>query len=299
MARRILCIAFAVLLGWALTGVSMLAAAGQDAAPEPAEAHGKLEQDRKPQEASEALALMHRLAAKGMAMGNPIMIRIFKLESQLEVWMHTGTRFELFAAYPICNWSGTLGPKLAEGDKQSPEGLYAIGARQLHRSGRWRRSLNIGFPNTFDRTHGRSGSYVLVHGGCTSEGCYAMTDPAMDEIFQLSEAALGGGQKRIHVHAFPFRMTADNLAAYAHSEWSVFWWNLKEAYDLFERTRVPPSVSVCNNRYVVGKDDEDCAANLSTASATRVQPKRVRRLRKGRHARSRSQGPPAQRRGRG
>ena len=263
----------AVLLAWGLAGSGRLAATGQDATAGPAEAFDPQELERK-------------LAAKGMALGKPILIRIFKQEAQLEVWMDTGAQFELFATYPICNWSGALGPKLSEGDKQSPEGLYSIGPRQLRRIGRWPRSLDIGYPNTFDRGLGRTGSYVLVHGGCTTTGCFAMTDPVIAEIFKLSEAALARGQERIQVHAFPFRMTPENLAAHASSEWSAFWSNLKEAYDLFERSHMPPAVMVCNKRYVVGEsaaaDGGDCVANVSAAQVAVARWRSVARLRRAR-----------------
>ena len=115
--------------------------------------------------------------AAGFTPGSPVMIRIFKRESQFEVWMLKGDRFALYAVYPICYWSGRLGPKEREGDRQAPEGFYFVGVQQLHLIGRHPRSLNIGFPNAFDRASGRSGSYILVHGGCTSVGCFAMTDP--------------------------------------------------------------------------------------------------------------------------
>ena len=192
-----------------------------------------------------------RLAAKGMRAGNPLMIRIFKSESQLEVWLQKNDRFELFATYPICYWSGRLGPKTYEGDKQAPEGLYSVGLGQIYHQGRWPRSLDIGFPNTFDKAYARTGSLILVHGGCKSTGCYAMTNPVMDEIYGLSEQALRQGQDAIPVHIFPFRMTEENMAAQAGNPWTPFWLNLKMAYDLFERTRVPPRVSVCNKRYSV------------------------------------------------
>jgi murein L,D-transpeptidase YafK len=237
-----------------------------------AQAHGKLGVARVPLDAAAEGELERRLADKGMKVGGPILIRMFKSEAVLELWMETGGRFELFATYPICNWSGSLGPKLTEGDKQSPEGLYSIGARQLHYSVRWRRALDLGFPNTYDRASKRTGSDVLVHGGCTSTGCFAMTDAAMEEIFRLSEAALAHGQKRIQVHAFPFRLTADNLAAHAGSEWDGFWANLKEAYDLFERTRTAPTVSVCNDRYVVSETAgpaPGCTENMATVDTGR------------------------------
>src|SRR5262249_13727700 len=154
---------------------------------------GKLGAPSLTPDSSAAEDLERRLAARGMKIGSPMMIRIFKSEAELELWMEVGGRFELFTTYPICNWSGTLGPKLAEGDMQSPEGLYVIGSRQLRRSVRWRRSLDLGFPNTFDRSFRRTGSDVLLHGGCTSTGCYAMTDQVIEEIFQLSQAALSHG----------------------------------------------------------------------------------------------------------
>lgn len=194
-----------------------------------------------------------RLAEKGMTAGSPLMIRIFKQDSELELWMQREGRFELFATYPICFWSGRLGPKLREGDRQAPEGLYSVGLEQLYEKGRRPRSFDIGFPNAFDRAFARTGSYIFVHGGCTSIGCFAMTNPAMDEIYALSERALREGQDRIEVHAFPFRMTDENLAAHEESPWLAFWLNLKEAYDTFERTHVPPRVGVCDKRYIVGE----------------------------------------------
>jgi murein L,D-transpeptidase YafK len=248
---------------------------------------GKQGVARVPLDAAAEGELERRLADKGMKVGGPILIRIFKSEGLLELWVEASGRFELFATYPICNWSGSLGPKLTEGDKQSPEGLYSVGARQLHYSVRWRRALDLGFPNTYDRASKRTGSDVLVHGGCTSTGCFAMTDAAMEEIFWLSEAALSQGQKRIQVHAFPFRMTADNLAAHAGSEWDGFWANLKEAYDLFERTRTAPTVSVCNNRYVVSETatlPPGCTENIATADTGRWRRWRAARSHRTRSA---------------
>jgi murein L,D-transpeptidase YafK len=283
--RKAVCLACGVWLGWGSIGATGPAAAAEPETWGLVEALGKLGVEHAPPEAFDPQDLDRRLAAKGMALGKPILIRLFKQESELEVWMDTGARFEPFATYRICNWSGKLGPKLAEGDKQSPEGLYSVGLRQLRRFGRWPRSLDIGFPNTYDRGHGRTGSLILVHGGCTSTGCFAMTDRVMEEIYRLSEAALAKGQNRIQVHAYPFRMTPENLAAHADSQWSGFWANLKEAHDLFERTRVPPPVSVCNNRYVFGEeaaDDDACVANLSAGRIASTRWRSVRRFRQAR-----------------
>ncbi len=191
-----------------------------------------------------------RLAEKGLKAGAPILIRIFKAESELEVWMQNdANRFELFATYPICHWSGTLGPKIRNGDKQAPEGFYTVTRRQLHLAGRWPRSLNLGFPNVFDKVQSRTGSYILVHGGCSSVGCYAMTNTVIEEIYSLTASAISGGEEHVPVHVFPFRMTADKLDSYKTSEWHGFWSNLKEGYDSFQRTKRPPHVSVCETRY--------------------------------------------------
>ncbi len=190
-----------------------------------------------------------RLKEKGIEEGAPVLIRIFKQESELELWMGKEDSYVLFAKYPICNWSGELGPKILEGDKQSPEGFYTLTRRALHRAGRWPRSLNLGYPNVFDRSLSRTGSYILVHGGCSSTGCYAMTNEVMEEIFQLTESALKAGQRHAQVHVFPFRMTPANLAKHGSSKWFDFWNDLKTGYQAFEQTHRPVDVSVCKGRY--------------------------------------------------
>ena len=153
---------------------------------------------------------------------------------------------------PICLWSGRLGPKLREGDRQAPEGFYAVSHKQLHPGSRHHLAFNLGFPNAYDRAHGRTGSYLMVHGGCSSIGCYAMTDGAVDDIYRIVEAALDGGQDHVPVHVFPFRMTPERLAAMAGEQWIGFWRNLKTGYDLFEKTGKPPPAFACGERYGFG-----------------------------------------------
>jgi murein L,D-transpeptidase YafK len=191
-----------------------------------------------------------RLTEQGVAVGAPIFIRIFKLESELELWVEKEGSFVHFATYPICLWSGRLGPKIKEGDRQAPEGFYTVAAEQLNPNSRWHRSFNLGFPNEFDRAKARTGSFLMVHGGCSSIGCYAMTDRVVDEIWGFVTTALDKGQARIPVHVFPFRMTERNVEARKAYPHAKFWVDLKTGYDLFEKSRLPPVVSVCEGRYV-------------------------------------------------
>jgi murein L,D-transpeptidase YafK len=195
--------------------------------------------------------LSGRLTARGLVLGDPVFVRIFKREFELELWMQRGGQFERFAVYPICHWSGDLGPKLREGDGQAPEGFYTVTAAALNPASRWHRAFDLGYPNAFDRAHARTGSHLMVHGGCRSVGCFAMTDAVIDEIWHLITAALNGGQKRFHVHVFPFRMTPENLARRQNGRWGAFWLELARAYAAFEATHLPPRIGVCAGRYTV------------------------------------------------
>ncbi len=201
------------------------------------------------------------LVEAGFALGDEAHVRIYKREHLLELWMRNGAgRFVLFRAYPICRYSGALGPKLAEGDKQAPEGFYRVAKTQLNPHSRHHLAFNIGYPNAFDRELGRTGSFLMVHGGCTSVGCYAMTDAQIDEIYAVLEAALDRGQKEVDVSIFPFRMTETALQAVADSPWSPFWRNLKQGADIFEQTGAPPKVVACKGSYVFGDTlGDDCA----------------------------------------
>ncbi len=194
------------------------------------------------------------VAARGFRFGAPIFIRIFKESREFEVWIKRAERFELFRTYAICDFSGGLGPKRFEGDNQSPEGFYFVRPRQLNPTSQYHLSFNLGFPNRYDRAHGRTGSFLMVHGNCVSVGCYAMTDAKIEEIFTLADAAFRGGQSFFRVHVFPFRMTAENMAALQDSRWYGFWRNLKEGFDYFERTRRPPDTVVRGKRYIFRDD---------------------------------------------
>lgn len=243
----------AIAVAWSISGAPSALAVTielKDAAPERIENQRRYAKEQAPLPGTPDLTgLSHRLEQEGLKAGSAVLLRIFKAEAEVELWMRKGDTYTLFATYPVCNWSGTLGPKLAEGDKQTPEGFYTIGRRQLHRIGRWPRSLNLGFPNVYDRSLARTGSYILLHGGCSSVGCFAMTNPVISEIYTLVEKAIFAGQDNVPVHVFPFRMTDENMQRHGEGEWKVFWQNLREGYDAFEQARTPPRVSVCNGRY--------------------------------------------------
>jgi len=192
------------------------------------------------------------LAEKGMSEEQPVLIRIFKVESELEVWKAKDDgRFYLFKTYPICSYSGGLGPKIQQGDRQAPEGFYLVSLDQMNPRSKYHLSFDVGFPNSYDRAYGRTGQNIMVHGDCTSSGCYAMTDAVVEEIFILAREALQAGQPAFQIQAFPFRMTAANLAAHKDDKWYDFWKNLKEGYDYFEISRLPPKVAVCEKRYLI------------------------------------------------
>ncbi len=239
--------------GAAATVVAALLLAGCSAAPQIAPADQPL--------TKQTLML---LGKKGMRVEAPIFVRIFKEESELEVWKQRDDgRFYHFKTYPVCNWSGDLGPKLKQGDKQAPEGFYRVAGNQLNPNSQFHVSFNLGYPNAYDKSLGRTGDFLMVHGKCKSAGCYAMTDALMEEIYGLARESLKGGQQAFEVHAFPFRMTDENMQRYRKSKWIGFWRTLKKGYDHFEAHRVPPPIAVCEHRYIV---------NASTSDGREPQP---------------------------
>jgi murein L,D-transpeptidase YafK len=189
--------------------------------------------------------------AKNMEKESAILVRIFKQESELEVWKEDKTgRFALLRTYPICRWSGDLGPKIKQGDRQAPEGFYPITPGQMNPNSNYYLAINTGFPNAYDRANGRSGDFLMIHGDCSSRGCYAMTDEQIGEIYALAREAFFGGQKAFQVQAFPFRMTPANMAKHRNSPHMAFWKMIKQGYDHFEVTRLEPKVDVCEKHYV-------------------------------------------------
>src|ERR1700693_3766698 len=195
--------------------------------------------------------LVATMTEKDMDLQSPILVRLFKQEAELEVWKHDRSgRFALLKTYPICRWSGDLGPKVREGDRQAPEGFYNITPGQMNPQSAYYLSFNTGYPNAYDKALGHSGSELMVHGDCSSRGCYAMTDEQIAEIYSLGRESFFGGQKSFQFQAYPFRMTPVNMARHRDNPNMPFWKMIKEGYDHFEVTRQEPKVEFCENKYL-------------------------------------------------
>src|ERR1700744_1962858 len=195
--------------------------------------------------------LIQAMADKDMDLQSPILVRLFKQEAEVEVWKQNRSgQFALLKTYPICRWSGDLGPKVREGDRQAPEGFYPITHGLMNPTSAYYLSFNTGYPNTYDAALGHTGSQLMVHGDCSSRGCYAMTDEQISEIYSLGRESFFGGQKAFQFQAYPFRMTPLNMAKHRNNPNMAFWKMIKVGYDHFEITHQEPKVAYCEKRYV-------------------------------------------------
>jgi murein L,D-transpeptidase YafK len=198
---------------------------------------------------------LNEMAQKNMTKQSPMLVRLFKQESELEVWKQDNSgRMALLHTFPICRWSGDLGPKIREGDRQAPEGFYTITPGLMNPASQYHLAVNMGFPNAYDKANDRTGAFLMIHGDCSSRGCYAMTDEQISEIYALARESFFGGQRAFQIQAYPFRMTAANMARHRNNPHMPFWKMLKEGYDHFEVTRVEPKIDVCEKRYVFNAD---------------------------------------------
>ncbi len=191
------------------------------------------------------------IAAAGVGMRAPIYLRVFKEDSELEVWKQRpdGT-FAHILTYPICNFSGALGPKERYADYQAPEGFYAIEPRQMRPNSSYHLAFDVGYPNALDRSLGRTGNLIMVHGVCKSVGCFAMTNALIEDLYALARDAFAGGQAAIPIHSFPFRMTPERVASHQTHPHARTWAPLTAAYTSFETTRRLPRIAICEKRYV-------------------------------------------------
>jgi murein L,D-transpeptidase YafK len=218
-------------------------------------------------------SIVQKIKAKGMKKNAPVYFRLFKDEHVLEVWKQKDNgKFDMVQNYNICAWSGTLGPKVKQGDRQAPEGYYPLRPSQMNPASKYFLAINTGFPNAFDRAHGRSGADLMIHGACSSSGCYSMTDENVQQIFAFARDAFEGGQSEIILEALPFRMTPEKMALFATHKDFKFWEMLREGYDSFELTKIPPKVDFCEKKYVFNRISEKGAFNVN-ASCPPSQPR--------------------------
>lgn len=191
------------------------------------------------------------MSEKGVDPESPTLIRAYKKESELEIWkMRADGRYVHLKTFPMCRWSGQLGPKTREGDRQVPEGFYSITPAQMNPNSNYYLSFNVGYPNQLDRALGHTGGTIMVHGACSSAGCFSMTDAQIAEIYAIARTSFAGGQRAIQMQSYPFRMTAENLAKHRLDQNMAFWKQLKEGNDHFEVTQKEPRVAFCGRRYV-------------------------------------------------
>jgi murein L,D-transpeptidase YafK len=209
------------------------------------------------------LALM---AQHDIAPSAPILMRAYKKESEIEVWKQARNgRYVMLKTFPICRWSGQLGPKHHNGDRQTPEGFYPIAPRQMNPNSHYYLSFDTGYPNAYDKAHGYTGSAVMVHGTCSSMGCFAMTDAQVGEIYALARDAFAGGQKAFQFQSFPFRMSAANMARYRTDPNIAFWREIKEGSDRFEATGEEPIVGVAGGHYTFAPSPDPAKEALVAA----------------------------------
>ena len=215
--------------------------------------------------------MLAEFKAKKMEKESPILLRIFKEEAELEVWKQDDSgRFALLRAYPICRWSGELGPKIKTGDRQAPEGFYSITPGLMNPNSDNYLAINTGFPNAYDRANGRTGAFLMIHGGCSSSGCYAMTDEQIAEIYALARESFSGGQASFQLQAYPFRMTPVNMARHRTSPHMAVWKMIKQGYDHFEVTHLEPQIDVCEKRYIFDAESTDSFSPAGRCPAYKV-----------------------------
>lgn len=176
----------------------------------------------------------------GAHFGKPVFIRIIKEDRELELWVQeTDSTWRILKTYHIFGMSGELGPKTAEGDKQAPEGFYQVYPRSMNPRSKFHLAFNIGYPNTYDRSLGRTGSFIMVHGDIRSVGCFAMTDARIEEIYTLVNEAFKAGTASVPVQVYPFRMTQERMQEEQKSEHYEFWLHLLPGWQHTETTGTP------------------------------------------------------------
>ncbi len=179
-----------------------------------------------------------------------IFLRVFKSEKIIELWAHSAASdtFAFVKTYNFCTSSGILGPKRKQGDYQIPEGFYFID--RFNPTSNFHLSLGINYPNKSDRIAGKDnnlGGDIFIHGNCVTIGCIPITDDLIKELYLIAVYSKNNGQDKIPVHIFPVKMYTKNLdklySLFEHKN-EMFWSNLKEGFDYFDKKHQLPKISV-------------------------------------------------------
>jgi len=179
-----------------------------------------------------------------------VYIRVFKYEKELEVWVSDSIEFHLYKKYPICQLSGTFGPKRKQGDLQVPEGFYYI--NQFNPNSKYHLSLGLNYPNQSDRLLSRYrdlGGQIYIHGNCVSVGCIAMGDTAIEEIYSLAKSVTD----KVEVHIFPINYSYKSSLIYIDNKIKnrkdllEFEKNIFEGYLFFEENQRLPNTTIDSN----------------------------------------------------
>jgi murein L,D-transpeptidase YafK len=195
--------------------------------------------------------LQKEMKERGMKHNSPVYIRLFKEESMLQLWIKSRKQYQLFKSYDICFFTGGLGTKTREGDGKSPEGFYTIKPSQLNPVSNYYLAINVGYPNKLEMMKGYTGNAIMIHGHCASIGCYAMTDPYIEEIYTLVYKAFASGQQQVNVDIYPFIMDRAHMEKYSSNPNIAFWKTMKPGYDWFEKYLVPATVDIKGKEYSV------------------------------------------------
>jgi murein L,D-transpeptidase YafK len=179
-----------------------------------------------------------------------IYLRAFKTEKKIELWAKNicDPSFTLVKEFPICEISGTVGPKRHSHDLQVPEGFYHIS--ELNPYSRYYLSMRINYPNASDSIrgiHGHLGNLIYIHGKCESSGCISITDDKIQELFVYCIEAFNSGQKEINITIFPAQLNDSNYSRLTsensrNKDKISLWADLKKSYDRFNQTKVPSTV---------------------------------------------------------
>ncbi|UKT62576.1 L,D-transpeptidase family protein [Pedobacter mucosus] len=202
-------------------------------------------------------SLKKSIKAAGYKNDFSMVINAYKTEGKLEIWLKNKSKrsYSLFKIYDFCAHSGTLGPKIIEGDGQTPEGFYYINVFNPLSS--FHLSLGLNYPNSVDSARTgkdkKPGGDIYIHGNCVTVGCIPLTDEMIKEVYILAVESRNSGQDKIPVNIFPFKMTNGNMKKHLvqFPSQKGFWQTLQQGYRSFEKNGNMAKILEVNGNYLI------------------------------------------------